>query len=77
MNKEGLNKLLKKLETIPNQEKMCNKPHHRSNKYTFYISKEHDDFLETFAKKYNTSKTSLIEYAIDLFLESYGRLFDK
>lgn len=56
---------------------MCNKPHHRSNKYTFYISKEHEDFLETFAKKCNTSKTSLIEYAIDLFLESYGRLFDK
>lgn len=77
MNKDGLNKLLKKLDTIPSQEKMCNKLHHRSNKYIFYISKEHDDFLETFAKKHNTSKTYLIEYAIDLFLESYGRLFDK
>lgn len=35
MNKDGLNKLLKKLETIPNQEKMCKKPHHRSNKNIF------------------------------------------
>lgn len=78
MNKDGLKKLIRKIESLPDEEtektKNLNK---KSTQIAVYISKNYDDFLENFAIKRNTSKSALIDYAIDLFIESYGRIFNE
>ena len=76
MNKDGLKKLIKKIESLPDEKQEKSKVLNKKNTLiSVNISKYDDDLLERIAFEQKTSKSFLVDYAIDLFIESYERIF--
>lgn len=77
MNKDGLKKVLKKLDSIPLVEVKKTKYVRSKKSVCLYIKKDDDIFLENYANQTNMSKTQLINNAINLFIESFERIFNE
>lgn len=77
MNEDGLNKLLGKLNSIPMVESKKTNYVRSKKSVSLYIKKSNDIFLEDYAWKTGLSKTELINNAINLFIESFERLFNE
>ena len=75
MNEDGLKRLLEKLNSLPSVEIKKSNPVKTKKLFCVYIKKANDDFLENFASQIESSKTQLINNAINLFIESFERLF--
>lgn len=77
MNENGLKKVLKKLDSIPLVEVKRPKYVRSKKSVCLYIKKDDDIFLENYASQTSMSKTQLINNAINLFIESFERLFNE
>ena len=77
MNEDGLKKVLEKLDSIPLVEVKRPKYVRTKKSICLYIKKDNDIFLENYASKTSMSKTQLINNAINLFIESFERLFNE
>lgn len=77
MNKDGLNKLLKRIETISSVDTRRTYKNDNKKSFYLYLRKDYDFFLEEVAKQMKTSKTQLINNAIILYIESFERLFNE
>lgn len=77
MNEDGLKKVLEKLDSIPLVEVKRPKYVRSKKSVCLYIKKDDDIFLENYASQTSMSKTQLINNAVNLFIESFERLFNE
>lgn len=71
MNKNGVNKLIRRLEKIEKEEKVLNK-----RSICFSIDEQLNKNLDNVVKNKNTTKVKIYEDAIVLFCERIEKLFD-
>lgn len=71
MNKNGVNKLIKRLEKIEKKEKVFNE-----RSICFSIDEQLNKNLDKVVKNKNTTKVKIYEDAIVLFCERIEGLFD-
>ena len=77
MNEDGLKKVLEKLDSIQLVEVKRPKYVRSKKSVCLYIKKDDDIFLENYASQTSMSKTQLINNAVNLFIESFERLFNE
>lgn len=77
MNEDGLKKVLEKLDSMPLIEVKKTKYVRFKKSVCLYIKKDDDAFLENYSSQTSMSKTQPINSAINLFIESFERLFNE